>query len=96
MMDWKSKKKGGFDGNDRPLRIISSAHVPPEDRINEAQPPPPTLTDQLTFTGVRANVLAPKIIIQYTFVTVDIAQRRRSESLDMPLPDGKTAPEIFL
>lgn len=61
-----------------------------------ARPLIPTHTRLLTFTEVWANVLIPKIIIQYTFVTVDIAQRRCSERLDMPEPDGETAPELFL
>lgn len=38
-----------------------------------------------------ANVLIPKIIIQYTFVSVDVAQRRRSESRDTAEPAGDTA-----
>lgn len=56
----------------------------------------PTLARLLAFTQLWANVLIPKIIIQYTFVSVDIAQRRCSESLDMAKPAGETAPQLFL
>lgn len=61
-----------------------------------ARPLIPAHTRLLTFTEVWANVLIPKIIIQYTFVSVDLAQCRCSESLDMAEPDGEAFEECHM
>lgn len=53
-----------------------------------ARPHPHLPIRLLTFTHIWANVLIPEIIIQSTFVTVDPAQRRCSQSLDVAHVDA--------
>lgn len=57
-----------------------------------ARPLIPPHARLLAFTEVWAHVLIPKIIIQSTFVALDKAERRCSESLDMAEPDRKRRP----